>query len=128
MTDAEDALRRRVEAGDAVVANLRLHRELVAWAKQLGLFARVDRRSPFGNPFLLGRDGDRDAVCDAFATYLPTRPDLVRRLPELRGKLLGCWCAPARCHADTLAQLANALSGDRESDPTPASRLASSGV
>jgi len=36
----------------------------------------------------------------------------VRRLaalPELRGKLLVCYCHPARCHGDELATRANAL-------------------
>lgn len=26
---------------------------------------------------------------------------------ELKGKILGCWCAPLPCHGDTLAELAN---------------------
>jgi hypothetical protein len=26
---------------------------------------------------------------------------------ELRGKILGCWCAPLPCHADILAEVAN---------------------
>jgi len=29
-------------------------------------------------------------------------------LPELRGKVLGCWCAPKACHGDVLVSLANA--------------------
>jgi hypothetical protein len=28
-------------------------------------------------------------------------------LPELKGRVLGCWCAPLACHGDVLAQLAN---------------------
>jgi hypothetical protein len=34
-----------------------------------------------------------------------SRPDLLARLPELKGKRLGCWCAPDRCHGDVLVQL-----------------------
>jgi len=30
-------------------------------------------------------------------------------LPELRGKDLGCWCAPENCHGDVLLALANKL-------------------
>ena len=28
-------------------------------------------------------------------------------VPELKGKDLVCWCAPASCHADTLLRIAN---------------------
>ena len=35
--------------------------------------------------------------------HLPSRPDLLARLGELRGKALGCWCAPLACHGDVLA-------------------------
>ena len=50
------------------------------------------------------------AVCfgDAAEGY-PVRSELVRRLPELRGKNLCCWCPLDRpCHADVLLELANA--------------------
>jgi len=69
---------------------------------------RVDRQSKWGNPFVLNQDGDRDQVCDLYAAYaewrLTIQPDW---LDDLRGKDLACWCAPKRCHADTLIQLAN---------------------
>lgn len=33
---------------------------------------------------------------------------ILRRLPELRGKNLACWCPPGSpCHADVLLELAN---------------------
>ena len=31
------------------------------------------------------------------------------QLPELKGKVLGCWCAPEGCHGDVLAELADSL-------------------
>ena len=44
---------------------------------------------------------------DAVQGY-PRRTELVRRLPELRGKDLACWCPLDRpCHADVLLELAN---------------------
>lgn len=44
---------------------------------------------------------------DGMAGY-PRRNKLVKRLPELRGKNLACWCALDRpCHADVLLALAN---------------------
>ncbi len=38
----------------------------------------------------------------------PIRDEIVRRLPELRGKNLACWCSLDKpCHADVLLELAN---------------------
>ena len=63
----------------------------------------VGRGTPWGNPFVLGRDGDRDEVCDRFESeVLPTLD-----VAALRGKDLICWCAPLRCHADALLREAN---------------------
>jgi hypothetical protein len=33
---------------------------------------------------------------------------LMAALGELRGLVLGCWCAPRPCHGDVLVRLANA--------------------
>jgi flagellar biosynthesis GTPase FlhF len=59
-----DELARRalLEQGVAVALNLRRHGTLIAWAKGRGLFVRVDRATPWGNPFVIGRDGDRAIV------------------------------------------------------------------
>lgn len=38
--------------------------------------------------------------------------ELLKRLPELRGKNLACWCPHGRpCHADVLMELANRKDG-----------------
>jgi hypothetical protein len=95
-----------LEQGIAVAVNMRHHRDLIAWAKERDLFVRVDRATPWGNQFVLGRDGDRATVIARYRDdYLPSRPDLLARLGELRGRALGCWCAPEPCHADVLATL-----------------------
>lgn len=65
--------------------------------------------SKWGNPFKLGKDGDRDEVIALYREYLLNRPDLLAALPELRGKTLVCWCKPLTCHGDVLAELADAL-------------------
>jgi hypothetical protein len=81
---------------------------------------KVDRTTAFGNPFVVrGDDFGRAAAVAAFKVWLlaPTlatpflnqRQRLINRLPELRGKNLGCWCPRgAPCHADVLLDLANA--------------------
>lgn len=68
----------------------------------------VGRPSKWGNPFAIGRDGNRDEVIAKYRDRLLARPDLLAQLSELRGRDLVCWCAPAHCHADVLIELANA--------------------
>ncbi len=63
--------------------------------------------SPLANPFRIGADGDRDEVIAKYRLYLFSRPDLLARLPGLRGGRLGCWCKPLPCHADVIAELAD---------------------
>jgi hypothetical protein len=76
---------------------------------------RVDRATEWGNPFKIGKDGDRAEVIRLFREYalimLSVDPTW---LEPLRGKDLACWCSPEACHAEVLAELANA-----ETDPPP---------
>lgn len=69
----------------------------------------IGRPSPWGNPFIIGRDGGRIDVLAKYEVWLLAQPALLARLPELRGKRLGCWCSPAACHGDILAKYVNAL-------------------
>jgi hypothetical protein len=63
--------------------------------------------SEFGNKFVIGKDGTREDVVRKYEEWIKTQPDLLAKLPELKGKVLGCWCAPLACHGDVLARLAN---------------------
>jgi len=102
-TDEEIKLRDRNLAGETVLANLHDHAQLIAWAKDEERYQAIDRSSDWGNPFIIGDDGDRDAVVDKYREhYLPYKPSLLKHLFELEGKVLGCWCTPARCHGDVL--------------------------
>lgn len=73
----------------------------------------IGRPSIWGNPFRLGFDGDRKTVIMRYEAWLYSKiaNDMkflqqIRR--ELRGKRLGCFCAPMLCHGDILARIANA--------------------
>jgi hypothetical protein len=68
----------------------------------------IGRPSKWGNPFEIGKDGDRETVIQKYREWILTQPHLLSALPELRGKVLGCWCAPKACHGDVLVSLANA--------------------
>ncbi len=69
---------------------------------------RIDRGTRWGNPFVVGVDGDRFKVVELFEQYakwrLSIQPDWLK---PLKGKNLACWCTPLRCHGDVLLRLAN---------------------
>jgi hypothetical protein len=67
----------------------------------------IGRGSKWGNPFKIGIDGTREEVILKYESYLSNTPELLKSIPELSGKRLGCYCAPQKCHGDVLAELAN---------------------
>ena len=67
----------------------------------------VGRPSPYGNPFVIGKDGTREEVIAKFRRYVSNSPYMLRIIEELHGKDLVCFCAPKPCHADVLLELAN---------------------
>lgn len=103
----------QVQDGITVVANAAADKNLICWAEREGLAVRIDRSTRYGNPFVLGEDGDRDDVCDSYERhYLPHKPSITDRIDagELTGKVLICHCYPQRCHGDCLADHANSVS------------------
>lgn len=75
----------------------------------------IGRGSKWGNPFTHHRldstqakweVSSRNEAIRAYEEWLKGQPDLMAALPELRGKILGCWCAPKACHGEVLARLA----------------------
>lgn len=70
---------------------------------------RIDRRTKWGNPFIIGKHGSRDDVITQYETWVKTQPHLLAALHELRGKRLGCWCAPLACHGEVLVRLATTV-------------------
>ncbi|MDR3495343.1 MAG: DUF4326 domain-containing protein [Ancalomicrobiaceae bacterium] len=93
----------------------------------------VGRPTVFGNPFTVaacreagirGTEGEHVSLCvQAFREWIggsdcwwmgpeadAARDGLRRRLPELRGHDLACWCRLDQpCHADVLLRLANPI-------------------
>ena len=96
--------------------------------------------SPFGNPFkprMLGIDvaaifkrvpeseltrgqviqvhhlrpiTSRQAI-EYYEQWLRMHANLMDRLPELKGRRLGCWCHPKPCHGDVLKELTDSIGG-----------------
>lgn len=81
--------------------------DLVVHCHQADYDVYVGRPSIWGNPFIVGRDGVRSEVIRQYRDWIQTQPQLLAELPDLRGKVLGCWCRPHACHADVLVALAN---------------------
>ena len=85
-------------------------REEFEYAQVVDNTVLIDRRTKWGNPFRIGRDGSREEVITRY------RADLWRRiragevsleeLAELDGCWLACWCEPLPCHGDVLARAA----------------------
>ena len=71
----------------------------------------IARPSKWGNPFQIGRDGNRDQVIKMYEVHVRRRPDLIVALPELAGKRLGCYCKPLSCHGDVLVKLLRETNG-----------------
>lgn len=79
----------------------------VVHCKQSEFDVYIGRPSKWGNPYSIGKDGDRTEVIDKYKEHLRGRPDLIEDArSELKGKTLGCWCAPQLCHGDILAFVA----------------------
>lgn len=78
----------------------------------------------FGNPFEIGKHGTRDEVCDKYAAWLkgthylfiePKRRQwILDNIHLLANKKLLCFCAPERCHAETLRQIAKEKANDQK--------------
>ena len=79
----------------------------VVHCKRAAYDVYIGRPGKWGNPFVIGRDGDRQEVLRKYREWIVRQPDMLAALPELRGKTLGCWCKPEACHGDVLAELAD---------------------
>lgn len=68
----------------------------------------IGRGSSYGNPFVIGKDGDRAEVIQKFKTYLLADEKLLALVKsELKGKHLLCFCKPNACHGDVILIIAN---------------------
>lgn len=65
----------------------------------------IGRGSIWGSPFYIGKDGTREEVISKYEIYIMSHPELIKRLPEIAGKILGCWCKPKACHGDILVKM-----------------------
>lgn len=65
------------------------------------------RGSLFGNPYRIGDHGTRDDVIEKYRELFYKKllnPDFHDRVMALKGKRLGCYCKPLRCHCDIIVE------------------------
>jgi hypothetical protein len=77
----------------------------------------IMRPGPFGNPFIIGRDGTRAECVAKHLVYarrrLATHPQFRAALEQLAGRDLVCCCAPRPCHGDNLILICEELAAER---------------
>ena len=77
----------------------------------------IGRPSVFGNPWRGSSCGGRRQAISNYRAWLvgekfttfrqAQRNAILKRMPSLRGQVLGCYCAPLPCHGNILVDLAN---------------------
>lgn len=79
------------------------------------LLIKLDRSNKvLGNKFIMHNESERDKVCDQYELWFYEQ--IAKQNPDVRDELrriyliiknndkvaLGCWCAPKRCHLETI--------------------------
>lgn len=72
----------------------------------------IGRGTPFGNPYVIDKENDRDEVVRKFRIYFEERlkmdREFRRKVEALKGKTLGCHCMPMKCHGDVIIEYLDA--------------------
>ena len=80
---------------------------------------RIGRDTPVGNPFIMHAEAERIRVCEQYEDYFaqnivegvnPAFRDYIVNIYKTALKkdvALGCFCAPRRCHGETIARFIN---------------------
>lgn len=72
-----------------------------------------ESNSIFCNPYKIGKDGTREDVLVKYESYIRKKlaedSSFSEELKNLKGKTLGCWCKPDKCHGDILLQILNEI-------------------
>lgn len=77
-------------------------------AVYIGRKSKFSSSSKFHNPFVIGKDGNREQVIQKYENYILNNPELLESaIIELRGKDLVCFCSPQPCHGDILLKIVN---------------------
>jgi hypothetical protein len=92
-------------SGEMCVINIR-NRAVLERAKKTGRYRYIGRGSVFGNRNRISDGLSRDQVIEMYRSDVRNSEDLqelIRRLPA--NAILGCWCAPEKCHGDVIMEM-----------------------
>lgn len=77
----------------------------------------IGRGSAFGNPYVIGKDEDREEVIEKYKKWFYKRINnerFLKQVLELKGEVLGCYCHPLPCHGDIIIEFLNNYTGDEK--------------
>lgn len=92
--------------------------------KQESCDVLVCRPSEWGNPFTHIKNkktlatyivSSRKEAIEKYRIWILEQPHLLEKIHILKGKRLGCFCAPKQCHADVLVEMIEALDAPKYS-------------
>ena len=76
-------------------------------------YTEFTKDSIWKNPYSMKKYGEESLVL--FEKYLRSNKELLKRLPELKDKVLGCWCknqswySKGKCHVDIIIKVMKEL-------------------
>ena len=82
----------------------------------------IGRPSPLGNPYVMRGEHTRDAVCNEYERWLTRKVherdevvmselERLAAIASVRPLKLVCYCAPKRCHGETIAKVISKMVG-----------------
>ena len=74
--------------------------------RNMNYYVKGTHASKWANPFPVKNHGLEKSL-ELYEKYICSSYELMNSLPELKGKNLGCWCHPEKCHGDILMNLLN---------------------
>lgn len=81
-----------------------LDKQNIYIGRNMSFYVKGAIGSKWANPFSVKKYG-RNKCLELYESYINNNTDLYNSLDELKGKHLGCWCYPEKCHGDILIKL-----------------------
>ena len=81
---------------------------LVNLETHTGEYTKITRRTRFGNPYRLIKDGGNYTREESVSEYIShlsekvSKEDFGEDIETLRGDVIGCWCVPKLCHGHVI--------------------------
>lgn len=80
----------------------------------------IGRGGDYGNPYKIGRDGTRDEVIERYKQWFYVRlsrdENFRDSIVALKGKTLGCYCKPEKCHGDVIVEFLESMTTNKQLD------------